>query len=371
MTKKIDYRFKILYAIAMIMLVAGHCGGGGINGGIFEWFPMAGQNLILFIFASGYFYNSQAEENVLGYVWKKVKQLIIPLYLYTIGYGLFVMLLRSKGFMLGGDFTFENIVIAPITNGHQFLFNMAGWFVAPLFMAQFYNIIFRKILSIFGIKNEYIFLFINVILGIFGNTLACDGKNTGWWLVLVRFTYFVTFYEIGIFYRTVLEKYDLKIHDFWYLAILMILKSLMMLVFQTNLSFTPSWCNDFTGPLMPIVSGVIEIAFWFRISKVLEPAIGKSKYIGLIANNTYSIMMNQFLGFWIVNYIYMVLGKYSSIFSGFDIGLYKSDIWYLFIPLDLRQMRMVYLVAGILIPIANQLVFNKAKAVTKSIDIKR
>lgn len=25
---KIDYRFKLLYAIAIIMVVAGHCGGG-------------------------------------------------------------------------------------------------------------------------------------------------------------------------------------------------------------------------------------------------------------------------------------------------------------------------------------------------------
>ena len=27
----IDYRFKILYAIGIIFVVIGHCGGGGIN----------------------------------------------------------------------------------------------------------------------------------------------------------------------------------------------------------------------------------------------------------------------------------------------------------------------------------------------------
>lgn len=29
--KKIDYRFKILYAVAILMVVAGHCDGGGIS----------------------------------------------------------------------------------------------------------------------------------------------------------------------------------------------------------------------------------------------------------------------------------------------------------------------------------------------------
>ena len=29
--KKIDYRFKILYAVAILMVVAGHCDGGGIT----------------------------------------------------------------------------------------------------------------------------------------------------------------------------------------------------------------------------------------------------------------------------------------------------------------------------------------------------
>lgn len=38
MAKSIDYRFKILYAVGMIMVICGHTRGGGIS--LFsEWFP--------------------------------------------------------------------------------------------------------------------------------------------------------------------------------------------------------------------------------------------------------------------------------------------------------------------------------------------
>ena len=58
-TDKTDYRFKILYAIGMIMVVAGHyTEGGGINI-LANWFPYYGFHLGLFLFASGYFYKEK------------------------------------------------------------------------------------------------------------------------------------------------------------------------------------------------------------------------------------------------------------------------------------------------------------------------
>lgn len=54
--KKIDYRFKILYAVAILMVVAGHCDGGGISLDFAQWFPYEGIHLTLFTFCSGYFF---------------------------------------------------------------------------------------------------------------------------------------------------------------------------------------------------------------------------------------------------------------------------------------------------------------------------
>lgn len=60
MGEKIDYRFKILYAIGMVIIVAGHCWNGGISL-FYEWFPPYAFHLPLFAFASGYFYKNSHE----------------------------------------------------------------------------------------------------------------------------------------------------------------------------------------------------------------------------------------------------------------------------------------------------------------------
>lgn len=156
--KQIDYRFKILYAVGMIMVVCGHAKGGGISI-ISDWFPYGGLHLALFVFCSGYFYRSKAEESVPKYILKKLQSLIVPLYIYTVVYAIIVQISKLKGFEMGDDISFYNIFIAPITNGHQFIYNMGGWFVAPLFMVEVYNIIIRKILKMIN-KNisEWVFL---------------------------------------------------------------------------------------------------------------------------------------------------------------------------------------------------------------------
>ena len=351
MERKIDYRFKILYAVGMIMVVCGHCMGGGISFLISDWFPYYGHHLALFVFCSGYFYKKSSEESAKRYIAKKIKTLILPLYMYTIFYGILVQVLRLKGFTIGGDFTFTNLLIAPITNGHQFVYNMGGWFIIPLFMVEIINIVIRKLCGL--VKKEIpeiIFFFVSIILGIIGNSLAYNGFNSGWWLVLVRMLYFLPFFGLGIFYRNVLEKYD-KLSNFWYFIILFLTRLILICIYGKNLAYTPSWCNDFSeGPIMPIVIGFLGIALWMRIATLLEPVMGKSKWINLIADNTYSIMINQFLGFMIVKTVYAFISKFYEAFADFDWWSYKSEIWWYYVPKGISHTLILYAVFGIAFP---------------------
>lgn len=348
MKTKIDYRFKILYAVGMIMVVCGHCSGGGISFLVSDWFPYEGLHLPLFVFCSGYFYKKSSEDNTKRYIVKKIKTLILPLYLYTVFYGILVQLLRYKGFTIGGDITLVNLLGAPITDGHQFVYNLGGWFVVPLFMIEIFNIVVRKLCSL--IKDdisEIVFFFASILLGLIGNTMACNGLLYGWWLALVRMLYFVPFFELGIFYKNVLEKYD-KLPNFWYFTILFLTRLIIIYVYGKNLSYTPAWCNDFTeGPVMPIVIGFLGIALWMRIATLMEPVLGKSKWINLIADNTYSIMMNQFLGFMLVKTVYACISKCNIGFADFDWLSYKSNIWWYYIPKGIYHTLIIYAVAGI------------------------
>ena len=57
---KIDYRFKIVYALAMMSVIADHCRGkGSIEFNIQGWFNYSSYHMPLFMFAAGYFFKEK------------------------------------------------------------------------------------------------------------------------------------------------------------------------------------------------------------------------------------------------------------------------------------------------------------------------
>ena len=65
--EKINYQFKILYAIGIVLVVANHCGSGGISL-FYEFFPAYAFHVALFMFSSGYFYKESVEKKKVSYV---------------------------------------------------------------------------------------------------------------------------------------------------------------------------------------------------------------------------------------------------------------------------------------------------------------
>ena len=369
MQKNIDYRFKILYAVGIILVVSDHVGGYGGISFLHDWFNPLSYHLALFIFSSGYFYNSSNEKSPLKYIWKKIKSLIIPLYIYNVVYGLFVLATRLKGFEIGGNFNLYNIFVAPVMSGHQFVYNMGGWFVIPLFMVETLAVLCRKLLkAVSNSISEWVIFLFSLSLGIVGNLIACMGFYNGWWLVLVRMLYFVPFYALGILYKEKLEKIDKKIPSFYYFACVFAVALIIIYSYGKIPTYTPSWCYDFTeGPVMPVIIGYLGIFTWMRIANILNPVIGKSKWINVIAGNTYSIMINQFLGFMIVKTMFGIISRYYTGFSDFDWIGFKKDIWYFYTPKQVSQMLIFYSVAGLVFPIILQKGINKAKNAILSI----
>ena len=63
----INFTFKILSAIGIIIIVSGHCYNGGVSL-MYDWFPKYSYNLALFVFISGYFYKEKHEEHIFKYM---------------------------------------------------------------------------------------------------------------------------------------------------------------------------------------------------------------------------------------------------------------------------------------------------------------
>ena len=161
-------------------------------------------------------------------------------------------------------------------------------------------------------------------------------------------------------------RHTLPFSNIWYFLTILIIQAIIVAIFHRPPSFiyaNPDIAKY--GYFMPFISGAIGIALWLRIAKILEPAIGKSKIVNLIADNSFSIMVNHFLGFFIINSFYGLL--LTKIFHAgrFDIATFKSNIWYLYCPSGLPQFQIFHLIAGISIPIFIQLFLNNITRIFK------
>ena len=164
----INFTFKILSAIGIIIIVSGHCYNGGVSL-MYDWFPKYSYNLALFVFISGYFYKEKHEEHIFKYIWGRTKRLLIPAYLWNIVYGIIAFALTQVGYTIAqGKFDLYNLFVMPFIDGESFAYNLGSWFVYPLFCVYVFNILFRKLLKKVHRGNEYVILAVYLAIGIFG-----------------------------------------------------------------------------------------------------------------------------------------------------------------------------------------------------------
>lgn len=356
MSNSIDYRFKILYVIGMIMVVAGHCGNGGLSIG-YEFIPPYSVHLQLFAFCAGYFYKTAVEGNPLAYIKKKAYHLLMPLYIWNLIYGLLITMLAYKGFTFGaGEITAHKLFLEPLISGHQFTLNLGGWFVIPLFLNQIaYMLLHRAICPTGTVKREPIVWMICLLLGTVGIWLSIHSYNTGYWLTLVHFLCFMPFYGLGAFYKNVLEKHD-TMDSLWYFGIVLFLELAIIARYGHPLTYTLAFCRDFNnGIFMPLFVPMSGIAFWLRAARILSPAIGRSRFVLSIANNTFAIMLHHLLGFLIVKTFLALCFKYlplGALAVKFDWLAYKSNVFYC--PVPVGQFLLAYVVFAIIFAIQVQ-----------------
>lgn len=359
----VNMQFKLLSAIGIIIIVAGHCYHGGISLG-YEWFPTYSFNLSLLVFISGYFYKDKYEDSPLKYIWKRTKRLLIPAYLWNIAYGLFIMLMSNFGYTIGAEVNPYNLFVMPFVDGEAFLYNLGSWFVYPLFVVCVFNVLFRKLLGLIKLKNEYLIFTLYLIIGIIGIRLAIAGHNNGIMRLVTRSMLFLPCYQLGKLYKAKLEAKD-TLNSVAYFAILFGIQ-LILLTFFGDLEFTPSSMTKFNhGALVPFITSFTGIAFWLRISKILTPAIKHWKPVLLVADNTYSIMIHQMIGYMCIKWIFALISICTPLCKDFSIVLMKTSIWYWYLPNGLQQYAILYLAGGILVPIGIKkicdLIYNPIK----------
>ena len=212
-----NQQYTLLSAIAMVLVVMGHVNEQILTfGGLFPYYSF---HIALFLFISGYFYKEEQEEHPFFYLGKKAKHLLLPYFAWNLVYGLVVLAMRACGFFIGNEPTLWTVLVEPFLSGHQFSYNAPSWFVPALFLAQAANVLIRKILRFFKIRNEWALQGLYLILGFAVVWLSANGYVYDWYRIPGRLMYMLPCFQMGKLYREKLEKKD-TLPDLLYFGIL-------------------------------------------------------------------------------------------------------------------------------------------------------
>ncbi len=382
--------FGILSALAILMIVAGHLGYDIFTvGGLFPYYSF---HVPLFMFISGYFYRDAEEGNPLAYLKKKAKRLLLPYFAWNVVYGLLAAALRAfGGLSMGESVSLKTLFFTPFLNGYQFILNYAAWFVPVLFIVEVMNLCMRLLLGRLHINSEWLILAGTLAVGMLVVWFAIEGRVWGWYKTPGRILFLYPCFQMGQFYKKKLERRD-TLGNVPYFAVVLAVQVLLHLCCN-GLAYSSVWCTGFAnGPVIPYVTVVSGIAFWLRVSKILAPFCGERRsdeamvqadavrwnclasvqavekglngpaaaqnpvgggllYLG---KNTYAVMMHHVMAFMLVKMVLAGIAAHTGYLADFDFVRFYADIDYYYLVKGSEAFQMVYLAAGVGLPLLVQ-----------------
>ncbi len=369
--------FGILSALAILMIVAGHAGYDILTvGGLFPYYSF---HVPLFLFISGYFYREEEEAHPLTYLKKKAKRLLLPYFIWNVVYGLIAWALRTfAGFGMGEGISLKTLFVTPFLNGYQFILNYAAWFVPVLFLIEMMNLCMRLLLKWLHMNSEWVILLGTLAVGMLVVQFAIEGRVWGLYKTPGRILFLYPCFQMGQFYKKKLESRD-RLGNLPYFVIVIGVQVLLYLCCN-GLAYSSVWVTGFAnGPLIPYVTVVSGAAFWLRVAKILAPLCESGQsgisaaqsdagrrnnpaavqnpaggFLLYLGRNTYAVMLHHVMAFMLVKMILAGIAAHTGYLPDFDFMRFYSDIDYYYLVKGSEAFRMVYLAAGVGLPLLLQ-----------------
>ena len=345
---KENQEFRVLSAIGIILVVAGHLGYDLFDiGGLFPYYSF---HVFLFLFISGYFYKREAEDKIVTYILRKCRTLLLPYFLWNLFYGIAATLLHHVGFSIGSDLSLKALFVSPFLDGHQFMYNFPAWFVPALFLIEVINVLMRKVLSLLRLDKEWLIFGMCLLAGILTVWLAIGGHIWGWHKFPGRLLFMLPGFQMGRIYKEKLEVWDRAEYGPYLLLIMGV--QVLITIFCAGLAFSAVWVTSFAnGPLIPYITIITGIAFWLRIAKIISRIPYICRKMVYIGRNTYMIMMHHVTCFMLVKGFFYLLSIGTPFCTEFDTELFFSEINFVYLPGGAETGKWIYLFAGIVIPL--------------------
>jgi hypothetical protein len=104
---------------------------------------------------------------------------------------------------------------------------------------------------------------------------------------------------------------------------------------------------------------VSGIAFWLRVAKVLTPALSGSRLVTYLGKNTYAVMMHHIMAFMLVKMVFAGIASHTGLCADFDFEQFLSNIDYYYLAGGKEAFKMVYLAAGVGLPLLLQYLLSR------------
>lgn len=348
-----SYNHKLGYmrALTVIAVVLVHAEFGGLHVApvtnlLFEWFSPSFV-IPIFLFIAGYFYYETA--GVFGYIKKRFKRLVVPYYWWNLIYALVFLAITSTGLLIWSySVNVETFFVQPWITGEQYAFNLAAWFILSLFLVQVGFVLIRKGFTKLKVENDFVIFGFFMCLGLVGVYLFGLGYNSSFYLVLNRTLFGLPFVQLGYLYKTRLEKYDKP--SIISIVLLLVVQFGLLYFNNFDLSFDMLY-GDFRGMIIqPFLSSFTGIWLYLQVSMFLAKYLSSkrlsSRLLKFMGDNSWSIMIHQFLGFWMLSTVFLFVGL-----DGFNVVAYQHDIYYRYLVGGNALSAMLYVLVGLVFPL--------------------
>ncbi len=340
-----NMRMCILQVIGIFMMVDAHAGASLLDiGGLIPYYAF---HMPMFVFISGYFYSAGEDESLARFARRKFMRLMVPYLIWNLIYGLCAAYLRTRGFALGAPVNLYTLFIAPFTDGYQFILNHTAWFVPALFLEELFfypteRYLLRRCTPLLSVL-------ICAAVGCAGIAIGMYTDRGGCLLMLSRLLVMLPFFYAGYLYRTRLEARDTAA-SWLYLSVCLGV-ALLLTVTGNNRIYSLARCTGFPGFLLTYIVSFNGIAFWLRVSRILEPSAARGGIIEYLGRHTLPVVLHHMPVLFVINSLYALFASTGRIFTSFNIEMYHSDIYYIYYPRELHQLRIFYIICMILVPL--------------------
>jgi fucose 4-O-acetylase-like acetyltransferase len=286
----------------------------------------------LFLFLSGYFYRADDERHPLLFILKKFKRLMVLYFIYNAIYALITCgIFISTGKLLGQLPGWYNFFIQPFIDGQQYLLSSPLWFIPFFFTAQICFMFMGKLARCFSASEfNHFLLFCFIGLSAFAISNFIVPREGSIECIVLRLMVGMLFLSLGRIFAVYLAS--LNIYQWRILLLMLGIRLVLFFDFSTpGYSFFKAEFEDISS----IGYSIIDIYLLLFLARYLSEFISKGSFLYRIGNNSYHIMANHLMIFFLLDSMFMAN---TGITPDLSTGYYTQHLW------------IAYLILAIIVP---------------------